>query len=340
MWLSKWKWALACCGALALTAGGALAVAARVAPRAPTPMVEPALLSAGHKLERPRRSPEPKKPPPETAWDIATEYLSLVIDDKPDRALKLGDTLTERHVKELQASGLKRVKLATIVINDSRVLVVTERANLKRRPDAEPADGYVTVTLERADAAGAWRVRESGVADEAEAFELIGDYLDGKFNRESGGAEVDEYRKPEQARGSRPVWAVAEEFLRLALAEKNADARKLTVPEAVPENALGQIRKGSLPPERGRVRKVESCDTMPHPVAILITDTQIEVAFRRTLFFDDGLSGSTGYLFVTLTKKGAGPWQVKAVDSRFEGLDIGARLVQCLGARIDAKPEK
>ena len=115
---------------------------------------------------------------------IAAAYLHYILDGKPEQALKLADPkrVTERHTKEIQVAGLKRAKVAMVLANNARVMVVTERAKLVRRPGAAAEDNHVTVTLEREKTGAPWVVIESDVADEKKATREVEHYLKGEYN--------------------------------------------------------------------------------------------------------------------------------------------------------------
>lgn len=298
MCIAKWKWvALAGWAAVVLSAGAAAAVLLP-APEPPPPAAQPGVnlvLAAAPTL--PAKPPGPQKPTPMQPWEVATEFLQFIIDGKPEQAQKLGDRLDEKAVKELQVAGLKRAKLALVLVNDFRALVVTERAKLKRSADAKPTDEHAVVQLERKDAKSPWRVTETDVADEGAVWRDVDDYLEGQFNHDR------EPKKdaPEPAKGAKePAWAVAEEFLKLALAGKTADALKLVVPGTVSENKVGEVRQLLF--------------ASTAPVAVLINDTRMEVAFQQQR--DE--KGKDGHLVLMLTKSKDGVWQVKDIDFRNE----------------------
>ncbi len=323
MWIAKWKWAVAGCVALVLTAGGTLAAVFRDAPpESPAaPVVKLVPIFAPVAVE-PKAAPEPKKEPPKPAWDVATEYLQLIIDGKPEQAKKLGDNLGERYIKELQVAGLKRVRFAAIVMNDSRVMVITERAKLKRQPNAEPEDNHVTVTLERKDADSPWRVIENDVTDpEGKLPREIGRYLAGEYDfKPDPKKDKPEPKKDEkEPKALKPTWELAVEFLKLAIAEKTDEALKLVVPGTVSENKIGEIKRAGI--------------TGTKPVVILINEKRIEVAFEQQQIRNDDRP-VTGHLVLMLVKSKDGVWLVKDVD--FESADWGnARPGDYLGGKYD-----
>jgi len=322
MWLSKWKWVVACCAALVLTGGGTVAALWRDTPEPPAPPTakpEFVLVPAAPAPEPPKPAPAPKKEEPKPAWDVARDYLQLIIDDKPEQAKKLGDDLKDRYVKEIQVAGLKRVKLVTILVNDSRAFVVTERAKLKRRPDADPTDDHVIVTLERRDATSPWRVIENDVADEKKVLREVGDYLAGKYD-----FKPDEKKKnKEDEKEPKTDWGVATEFLKLALSDKPADALKLVVPGTVSENKIGELKTEGIIGTK--------------PMAILLNDGRIEVAFERSILEQDEIRPD--HLVLMLARKGDGPWQVKDIDFRFKS-EVADRVKLYLGGRYDTPPKK
>lgn len=304
MWVANWKWAVAGCAALVLT-GGALAAILRPAPEAPpAPTAGPLFARA------PAPVPEPKKEPPKLAWEVAAEYLSFITSGRPDAALKLGDNL-ERHVKEIQTSGLGSAKVAMILVNDSRVMVVTNRAKLKRQPNAEPTDEHVTVTLERKDATSPWRVIESDIADEKKVLRESQNYLANKFQFPRAVAPKEAPNQP------KPSWNVAIEFLALAQAEKVAEALKLTPPGTISEKKIGEVTVyGGI------------CAT---PTAILLNDTRVDVAFEHLEVAE--------HVVLMLTKSKDGAWQVKDIDMR-DPKRLEDRVRLYLGGNYDEKPAK
>ncbi len=316
MWIGKWKWAALGCAALTLLATGALAAALRAAP--PDEPLTAKAKPVFAPQEPKKLAPEPKKEP-QPAWDVATEYLQLIVDGKPEQAQKLGDNLADRYVKEVQTAGLKRVKLAMILINDSRVMVVTERAKLKRRPNAEATDEHVTVTLERKDAKAPWRVRENDVADEKKVLREIEDYLSGKFVFDPLAAPKDEPKQPE------PPWAAAGAFLAFATNGEVADALKLTVPGTVSENKIGEMKAIGIHAAK--------------PVAVLLNDTRTEVAFARQKIKDGDRPEQLGHTVLMLTKSKEGAWQVKDFDFR-DGEKFEPRVKLYLGGRYDTPPKQ
>jgi RNA polymerase sigma factor (sigma-70 family) len=317
MWVAKWKWAVVGFAALALTAGGALAAVLRPAPEAPktapVPSAEPIFAA-----RVPARAPEPKKEPAKPAWEIATEYLQLIIDGKPEQAEKLGDR-PGADAGEVTRAGLKRVKLAMILIADERVLVVTERAKLKRRPNADPTDEHVTVTLERKETSKPWRVIENDVADEKKVLREMKDYPE-RYNVRPEPKE-DEKR---DAKAPKANWDVATEFLKLALDDKTADALKLT-PGNMTENKIKEIKESGV--------------SSTKVVAVLINDTRIDVVYDRQIVKITRTKSDEVYPVLMLVKSKDGAWQVKDVDLRDpERLEDRVKLY--LGGAYDDAPAK
>lgn len=315
MWTAQLKWLAAGCGALVLISG-ALAAALRTdenpAPGAvarPAPVLVPG--AAAPKL----KPAEPKKETPKPAWEVATEYLQLIIDGKPKEAEKLGER--GAHAQEIVNAELKRAKLAMILINDSRVMVVTERAKLKRRPDAEPTDEHVTVTLERKDATSPWRVIENDVADEKKILRACAEYAEGKFSSPAAKGK-NEPGKPKQ------TWDVATEFLTLAIAGKTAEALKLT-PGNMTENKVGEIK------ERG-----VSGTTV---VAVLLNDDRIEVVYEKQLVAVTRTNKEDSHPVLMLTKSQAERWLVKDLDLR-NGERLEDRIRLYLGGKYNTPPKK
>jgi RNA polymerase sigma factor (sigma-70 family) len=326
MFVAKWKWAVVGCLALALT-GGTLAAVLRDAPEAPpaVPVAKPEFALAPLAPEpkpAPVPAPEPKKEAHKLPWDVATEYLSAIVNGMPEKAKKYGDKLDDRFIKEIQTAGLKSVKLVAILVNDSRVMVVTQREFLKRRPNAEPALDHVTVTLERKDADSPWLVRENDVADEKKVLREVDDFLEGKFNFKPDPKKANE-KANLKAKEPRPAWHVAEEFLQLALAEKTADALKLVVPGTISENKVGEIKKGGF--------------TATKPVLVLLNDTRVEVAFENSL--REQTEKQPGHLVLMLTRRGEGPWQVKDIDAR-DAKTLEPRVQLYLGGKYNTPPAK
>jgi RNA polymerase sigma factor (sigma-70 family) len=313
MWIAKWKWAVVGCAALVLVTGGALAAVLH-----DTPVAQPNAATTGSAVQPPKAAPEPKKEPL-PPWDIAAEYLRLIIDGKGDQALKMGDKLGERHVKEIQTAGLKRVKVTMILMNDSRVMVVTQREKLKRAPNADAEDAHVSVTLERKQPDAPWVVEDSDVADEGKLVRGMDRYLDGGFDFKPD-PKKDKPEPKKEPTQPKQVWDVAVEFLKLALAEKTAEALKLALPGTVSEKKVGEIKKVGF--------------TSTKPVLVLLNDTRIEVAFEQQK--DD--RGDAGHLVLMLQKSSDGAWLVKDIDFRNEE-ELEPRVQLYLGGRYDSKPE-
>jgi RNA polymerase sigma factor (sigma-70 family) len=329
MWITNWKWIIAGCVALALTAGGTVAAIlseAPVTPAAPTKPGPNLVLTSA-----PAQPPIIKvqgevKVPPKPAWDVAAEFLQLAIDGKTDKAVKLAEPrmIDERDVKKIQASGLKRVKLAMILINDERVMVVTERAQLIRGGGPRPEDAHVVVTLEKKPDVP-WIVRESDIRDEKWAMREMGDYLEGKFNLKPDAKEentVTPKNEEKDAKALKAEWDVATEFLKLALAEKTADALKLTVPGTISENTVGEIK------ERG----VSSTKV----VAVLFNDTRTEVAYERQTLSITRTKKAEAHPVLMLVKSKEGAWQVKDIDVR-DAMALQSRVELYLGGPYDEK---
>jgi hypothetical protein len=262
----------------------------------------------------PKAAAQPKSEP-KPPWDIATDYLQLIIDRKGEQALKLTDKLNERHIDEIQITGLKRVKLAMILMNDSRVMVVTERARLNSTTNAGAVDAHIAVTLERKTPDAPWRVEDSDVADEGRLVRGIDRYLDGGFNfKPEPKKDRPDPKLPKQ------TWDVAVEFLKLALEEKAAEALKLTVPGTVSGNKIGDIKKAGF--------------TSTKVVLVLLNDTRIEVAFEQ----QKGDRGDAGHLVLMLQRSKDGAWLVKDIDFRDEE-ELEPRVQLYLAGRYDSKPE-
>jgi RNA polymerase sigma factor (sigma-70 family) len=322
MWIAKWKWAAVACTALVLTAGGTVAaVLSQSQPEQPA-TAKPALVLVSTGEPVPVATPDAKKEQLKQPWDVATEYLSAVVNGKTEQALKYGDKLDEKHPKEIQTAGLTRVKLAMILVNDSRALVVTARDKLKRRPNSDAIDDqHVLVELERKDAASPWRVRGNDVNDEKKVLREVEDYLNGKFDFKPNPVKANE---PAKAHEPRPPWFAAEEFLELALAEKTAEALKLTVPGTISENKVGEIKKAGI--AGGKV------------VAVFINDTRMEAVFEQNITVVPEKI-VVGHLVLMLTKSKDGAWQVKDVDFRDEK-KLEPRIQLYLGGNYDTKAKE
>jgi RNA polymerase sigma factor (sigma-70 family) len=293
MWIAKWKWAAAACAALVLTAGGTIAavLSQREEPPAPRPARPPLALVPS--FEPVANAPEPKKEEARQPWEVATAYLQHIIDGKPEQALKLADAkkITDRKIKEMQVAGLKNVKVAMLLINDRQIDVVTVRQPLVRRPGAAAEDAHAVVTLEREKPGAPWVVRDNDVADVGAIWREVDDFLEGRMNFKDGG-------KAEPAKGAKePAWAVAEEFLKLVLAKKDADALKLTVPGTISENKVGEIREAGY--------------TSAKVAAVLIADRRIDVVFEGPR----EEKGVSRYLVLMLAPTKDGAWRVKDVDA-------------------------
>ena len=296
MWIAKWKWAAAACAALVLTAGGTIAaVLSQQPPAVPVPNTGVSLVIVPAAGQAPKAKAEEKKEG-KHPWEVATAYLQHIIDGKPEQALKLADPekITDRKIKEMQTAGVKNVKVAMLLINDRQIDVVTTRQPLVRRPGANAEDAHAVVTLERVKPDAPWVVRDSDIADAGAIWREVDDFLEGKNNFRDG-----EQAKPEQ-RAKEPDWAVAEAFLKLALAEKTADALKLTVPGTMSENKIGEIKKAGYASAK--------------VAAVLITDRRMDVVFEGPR----EEKGESRYLVLMLTKSKDGAWQVKDIDARDE----------------------
>lgn len=299
MWIANWKWVAVGCAAVALTAGGIL-VAGHSAPPA-DPAAKPVAVPVAVPVQ-------PAKPPaamerPKEPLDVAAAYLQHIIDGKPEQALKLAsDRVKERHTKEIQASGLKRVKFALVLMNNARVQVITERAKLVRRPNAEAEDAHVVVEMERERVGAPWMVVDSDVTDEGKILREIDHYLSGDYNFKKPAPPLarTEPDPPPRKGKDRTPRDVATQFLTLVLAEKDADAVKLTVPGTVSENKVGEIRKAGF--------------TGTNVVATLLNDTRVEVVSEERR----EEKGELRHLVLMLTKSKDGLWQVKDIDARDE----------------------
>lgn len=305
MWVAKWKWAAAACAAASLAVGGVLAAGLGRPPAAPEPpAAKPGLVLAPAPAQPKKAAAEKELTDPVA---IAAAFLQHVIDGKPERALKLAEPrmIDERDVKKIQVSGLKRVKLVMLLINDERVTVVTERAQLVRGGGPRPEDAHVVVTLEKKSDVP-WVVRESDIRDEKWVLREIDDYLDGKFNfdpKEDRPGVKKDAKEPNPARG------VAVEFLKLALAGKTDAALKLAVPGTVSENKVGEIKKAGY--------------TSTKVAAVLLNDTRVEVVFGGPV----EEKGEPRHLVLMLTKSKDGAWRVKDVDARDDdGIEARAKL--------------
>jgi RNA polymerase sigma factor (sigma-70 family) len=327
MWMSKWKWAVAGCAALVLTAGGTLAAILSRSPEPPAPPAKagPNLVPAAEPELLPRIKTQAGKEQPKQPWDVAAEFLQLVLDGKTEQALKLADpgAVPERKVKEIQASGLKRVKFALVLINDRRVQVVTEKAKLVFKPGEQPAEGHVFVTLEREKPEALWVVRDLDVRDTNKLTDGSGSYLDGLFNFEPPAKE--EPKPAAKPKAPSPAVDVATEFLTLALAGKAADALKLCVPGTISENKVGELRAIGY--------------TGTKFTAVLINDTRVEVVSTEQKLAINKTEKIDAYLVLMLVKSKDGAWQAKDIDVRDEG-EVKSRVELYLGGRYDEKPEK
>ena len=271
------------------------------------PPAPPPTEDHGDQRERAAEQPGRSRRVPET-----------VIDNKGEQALKLADSnaITERR-KEIRTAGLKRVKLAMILINDKQVMVVTERAKLVRRPGAEGEDAHAIVTLSRDKPGAPWVVRDSDIADEGKVVREVGRYLESKFT-------FDPPAKAEPKKEPKPAWDVATEFWTLALADKIEDALKLTVPGTVSENKIGEIKKAGF--------------TGTDFAVVLLNDTRIEVATRQRLPLR-GADSAESHIVLMLTRSRDGAWQVKDIDARGEE-ELRPRVELYLSSKYDEKPEK
>ena len=125
-----------------------------------------------------------------------------------------------------------------------------------------------------------------------------------------------------EARVQKPV-QVAAEFLRLAIAGKDADALKLVVPGTVSENKIGEIRNA------GYVRT--------EFILVLINDTRVEVVTKekRPRKADE----PEGHLVIMVLKSKDGEWHVKDLDVR-DATELSPRIALYLAGRYDEKDAK
>jgi len=318
MWIAKWKWAVAGCVALVLTAGGTLAAVCRDTSEAPTAApAKPVLVFAPVAATPEEPKVDKVKNRPTQPWDIAAEYLQLIIDGKPEQARKLIDSdMSNRYIREMQVAGPKRVKFVMILMNDSRVMVVTERAKLKRNKDREPTDDHITVTLERKDADSPWRVIENDVVDEKQVMREMGDYREGKFN-----FKQDPKKDEKEPKEPKPTWELAVEFMKLAQAEKTDEALALTVPGTISENKIREFKKAGF--------------ISTKPIAVFINENRIAVAFEQER--DD--RGRAGHVVLMLVKSKDGGWQAKDID--FDDEERMKRNIEAyLGGKYDTPAKK
>jgi RNA polymerase sigma factor (sigma-70 family) len=321
MWFSKWKWTVAGCAALALTAGGTLAAVLRAGPETPpaVPVAKAEPVLAPVAPEPPGPAPALKKESPKAAWDVAAEYLELVFDDKPERARELStpDGPTNEEFEKLRAAGLERVR-PVLILPAAKVFVVTERIKPKNRANAA-GNEHVFVTLEREGPAGPWRVQKSSVLGEKELMGVVGDYFDSVLGH------YEDKPDPVQEKPD-PKWGVAVEFLELVRANKPKEALKLTLPGTISEKKIGELAVGRIGTKS---------------VAVLINDTRIEIVFPHSTLRADN-TGEVRYLFLALTRETDGPWQVKDIDLHpGDGFDqIRTRVGAYLGGRYDAPAKK
>lgn len=125
-----------------------------------------------------------------------------------------------------------------------------------------------------------------------------------------------------EAREQKPV-QVAAEFLRLAIAGKDADALKLVVPGTVSENKIGEIRNAGY--------------TRTEFVLVLINDTRVEAVTteKRPRKADE----PEGHLVIMVVKSKDGEWRVKDLDVR-DDQQLGPRIALYLAGHYDEKDAK
>jgi hypothetical protein len=254
--------------------------------------------------------------------DIAAEFLKLALNGKTAEAVKLCDSQAAlaRQVDEIANSGLKVSRFRMMLLNDTRVAVVTERTKFAVKPGGEPVEGSLVITLERVKPSARWLVRDMDFNDEARLLARIGRYLDGGFDFKPGVKKAEPKQDP---KGPTPGADVAADFLEFALAGKDADAVGLTVPGTVSENKVGEIRNVGY--------------NRPDLVAVLINDTRIEVVTKQKIVEKEG--EEAGHLVIMVTRSKDGSWQVKDIDFR-DQKRFETRVLLYLEGRYDVPAER
>lgn len=132
---------------------------------------------------------------------------------------------------------------------------------------------------------------------------------------------------PADARAAepKPPWDVANEFLRLALAEKTTDALKLTAPGTISENKVGELKECGV--------------TSTKVVAVLLNDTRMEVVYEKQTLAVTRTKKADVHLVLMLVKSKDGVWQVKDIDAR-DADALATRVELYLGGRYNTPAKK
>jgi hypothetical protein len=325
MWMTNGKWLIMGGIGLALAAGGVAAALSRGhdTPTFPSQSKSPLVL-VGAPVQDSAPKPSEEKKKPQEPWEIAAAFLKLALSGKTEEAVKLCDSQAAlaRQVDDIASSGLKVSRFRMMLMNDLRVAIVTERTKLAVKPGEELVEGSLVITLERARPDAKWLVRDMDFNDEARLRARIGRYLDGGFDfkQDPMRGQPDPMRA---AKGPIPAVDIAAEFLKLAMADKVADALKLVVPGTVSEKKIGEIRNAGY----ARTKFV----------LVLINDARVEVVTeeKRPRKADE----PEGHLVIMVVKSKDGEWRVKDLDVRDES-ELSPRTALYLAGRYDEKDTK
>jgi len=316
MWISKWKWTVVAAAALLFGAGGILAATSEPPADPPAPP-QPSLTLAS--VPTTITVAAEQKPMPKEPWELAADYLQAIVDGKPDKAIALAVTKRagERLVEEMKSAGLQRVRPVMILLNDYQALVVFERAKLRRAANVEPADLHAVVQLQRKDGPEPWLIAANEIADLASIWREADSYLMGKFNFNRVSNKV----QPVSIKDARPpTWTIAEEFLRLAIQGKPADALSLVVPGTISEHKIEEMKNlGDF--------------SSTAPVAVLLNERRIEVVFQWL----NTPKKETGHVVLMLEKTKDGVWKAKDIDFRDQER-LEPRVKMYLEGYYDLKP--
>lgn len=335
MWIAKWKLPVAACSGLAL-AVGILAATLRDG-RAPSATVNRSQTVPADAPENTAPKPEPaatQEEQPKQPWDVAAHFLQLSIDGKVEEALKVGgySSLTglqlaaaEERVRSVKRSGLTRARLVAILMNDTRVAVVTERTRLNNAVGDAPDDAHVAVVIRRERTILPWKSIDWGCESEKNILNYVDSFIPKRPPVISWAIGFDDDHTLKIDTHSRAPWDVASEFLGLVLAGKTAGALKLTVPRSISENKVGDIK------ERWAGRTAV--------VAVLLNDNQIDVVYERRGVRITRTETVYACPVVTLAKLEDGGWRVNDINWR-DGEQLDDRVKLYLSGRYDAPPKK
>jgi hypothetical protein len=127
--------------------------------------------------------PPAAKPKPNEPIEIAAEFLKLVFAAEDADALKCVafGSVSANKIAEIRRAGYSREGFALVLINDTRVEVVTKEKHPRKA--GEPEGHLVIMVVKGKD--GAWRVKDIDIRDTGELKSRIDLYLAGRYNEKS-----------------------------------------------------------------------------------------------------------------------------------------------------------